>query len=98
MPPGLSETYECVLDRIAAEDFEIAKIALIWLSCCKRPLSLGDLGIATAIVPGAKAFDEENRLDNDEMLQEILGPLITVNRETSIVNLAHFSVREYLNS
>lgn len=72
--------------------------ALKWLVCCKRPLRLSELVVAIAIVPGSTNFDEERLLDNDLMLLEILGSLIRVNRDTLIVDLAHFSVVEYLTS
>jgi hypothetical protein len=59
---------------------------------------LGELVIAIAIVPGAKSFDEERLLDNDDLIAELLGSLIRVDQQTDVVELAHFSVLEYLVS
>ena len=51
--------------------------------------------MAIAIRPG-EPFDEEERLDEEEMLLEILGSLIRLNGLTNSIDFAHFSVPEYL--
>jgi hypothetical protein len=77
------------------EDKEIKHNALKWLVCCQQTLTSTELVTAIAIRPG-KAFDEEERLDEEELLLEILGSLIRFNRLTNKIDLAHFSVAEYL--
>lgn len=76
---------------------EVARKALKWLICCQQPLTLGELGTAIAILPGTQ-FDEEEKLDSEELILEILGSLIRENSLTCAIELGHFSVTEYLTS
>jgi ankyrin repeat protein len=70
----------------------------MWLSFCKRPMTLDELFIAIAIDPQDEKFDEEKGLDSREQILEICGPLIKFEIRTNIVELGHFSVREYITS
>jgi ankyrin repeat protein len=65
--------------------------------CCKRPLSLAELAIAVSMDAEDEVVDEDKRLDDDETLLEICGSLIKINNDTNIVELGHFSVREFLS-
>lgn len=53
---------------------------------------------AIAIQPGLDTLDQYTRLIDTDDLWEICGGLITINSASSIVRLAHYSVREYLVS
>lgn len=89
-----------MLDRIGArepDDLLIARKTLMWLICCTRPLNLNELGIALAISPNDKELNEDERLDFDEQLLEICGSMIKLNQDF-LVELGHFSVREYLTA
>lgn len=97
LPPGLPETYQRILEKIHGEDMDLARNALKWLICCSRPLTLTELAIAIAIRPG-RPFNDEEKLDDDELLLEILGSLVRLNRLTKTIDLAHFSVTEYLTT
>jgi ankyrin repeat protein len=79
-------------------DIVVATKALRWLVCNQRPLILSELAVAIAIEPGTSRFNEENKLDDDEMILTILGSLVRQNAETAAVEVAHFSVVEYLTS
>jgi len=99
LPPGLPATYNCMLERIgrSKEDLRIARAALTWLIYAYRPLKLSELAIAAVLDPDTE-FDDEQRLDADEIIIEICGSLIKMQVETQIVTFGHFSVREYLSS
>jgi hypothetical protein len=100
LPPGLPATYKGMLERIGRvqPDLRIARNALTWLIFSRRPLKLHELSIAAVLEPGEEEFDDDQRLDSDEMLIEICGSLIKIERETQTVTFGHFSVREYLSS
>lgn len=97
LPPGLPKTYDRELSRIVGSDVKIAQKALKWLVCCQRPLLLHELHVAIAIVP-EEPFDVEEMLDNDELILDILGSLVRKNSHTSTIEVAHFSVTEYLTA
>jgi len=99
LPPGLPATYNCMLERIgrSQEDLRIARAALTWLIYAYRPLKLSELAIAAVLDPDTE-FNDEQRLDADEIIIEICGSLIKMQIETQIVTFGHFSVREYLSS
>ena len=87
-----------MLDKIGAkepDDLLIARKALTWLMCCTRPLKLNELVVAIAISPNDKQFNQDEMLDSNEQLLDICGSLIKMNQD-SLVELGHFSVREYL--
>jgi hypothetical protein len=97
LPPGLPESYQRIVERIAIADMEVARKALRWLVCCQRAPTLSELATAIAILPG-KGFDEEEKLDSEELLLEILGSLVRQNHAKSTIELGHFSVKEYLTT
>lgn len=49
---------------------------------------------ALAIEPGTSAFDEENLDDIDEIVSHCAG-LVTVDEETQIIRLVHFTTQDY---
>lgn len=100
LPPGLPETYRRIMDRIGKikDDLALARKALLWLVFCKRPLNLRELVIAIAIEPQDAQFEESKMLDYDEQILEICGPLVKFDGYLNVVELGHFSVKEYLTS
>jgi Ankyrin repeats (3 copies)/Zinc finger, ZZ type/Ankyrin repeats (many copies) len=100
LPPGLPETYKRELNRIenpGETDKQIALRALNWLICCERPLKLRELATAIAIIPG-NSFNAEEMLDDDDLLLRILGSLVRKNNHSFIIEIAHFSVKDYLTT
>lgn len=70
---------------------------MTWLIYSKRPLTLNELAAAVVIDPNT-GFSNEHRLDNDERVLQICGSFLKANTKTSIVELAHFSVHEFITS
>lgn len=53
--------------------------------------------VATAAsIDPAVAFEEEQRIDEDENILDIVGSLIKINKETDVVELIHISVTQFL--
>jgi ankyrin repeat protein len=97
LPRGLPETYKRILDRLedGSDSLEIAKRALAWLLYSLQPLRLSHLATAASVDPNM-AFDEEQRVDEDENILDFIGPLIKTNNETKVVEFSHISVIQFL--
>jgi hypothetical protein len=114
LPRTLDETYTRLFLDIDPSYQQDAKYALAWLAFSGRPLLLTELAEAIAIDPkSSRPFDPEERFPDPESVFQILSSLITVssdeNRDKAFsapgtscsvvtVQLAHFSVKEYLVS
>lgn len=94
LTPALPQTYRRLIQQIAPEDKEVAWRALKWLVCGARLFMLSELITAAAIVPSESFFDPERKLDNHELLLDILGSLVKINPISQLVEIAHFSVTE----
>ncbi|KAI1869012.1 uncharacterized protein JN550_005999 [Neoarthrinium moseri] len=98
LPETLEKTYERILDRVNKRDSRFVRRTLFWLVRGVRDMSGNEMTTALAIRP----FDSDTCLDEgdiphvDEVL-EALGGLVTTSPE-GIVTLAHYSVKEYLES
>ena len=100
LPETLDATYDRILLNIDEDYWHLACIALQFLACSARPLTLQEVAEAVAVVPFCKPVHEyidEHRLFDPEDILTICSTLITVD-ETHLVRLAHYSVREYLVS
>jgi ankyrin repeat protein len=90
--------YRRIFQRISPDDRVIARRALKWLIYGEYGLKLGELAAAAAIDPVESVFDPEKMLDSHELLLEILGSLVRFNPKLHRVEIAHFSVTEYLTA
>jgi ankyrin repeat protein len=114
LPRTLDETYTRLFLDIDPNYQQDAKYALAWLAFSERPLQLTELAEAIAIDPKSnRPFDPEERFPDPESVFQILSSLITVSSDDNwdqafaspdtscsavTVQLAHFSVKEYLVS
>ncbi|OQN96228.1 hypothetical protein B0A48_17790 [Cryoendolithus antarcticus] len=114
LPDTLDATYERVLRRINPADAPRAITYLRWLSYAYRPLTLAELRETSAITaeddPAIRdSVDEGGRSDLEDTLALLMGLIIEdavahadqkhdVPRGGSRLRLAHFSVKEYLES
>ncbi|KAI9726230.1 MAG: hypothetical protein M1834_009085 [Cirrosporium novae-zelandiae] len=111
LPRTLDESYARILVDIDDEDRDKAHRALLWLAYSERPLGINELAEAAIIDPNAETpFDPDDRFFEDFIL-EVLGSLVVLisqepaepsessePTESTIIFLAHFSVKEYLTS
>ena len=113
LPKDLDQTYERIMDSIDDDYKDLAIMALTWLCHSVRPLTLDEIAEA-AVIDTTKEFDTEERLVVSTALLEIMGSLVTMisvsttkqfpemfkegETQTSCMQLAHFTVKEYLFS
>ncbi|KAL3459648.1 ankyrin repeat-containing domain protein [Aspergillus heterothallicus] len=97
-PKAYDEAYDEAMKRIVSSDAGSADIAtkvMIWITFAKRPLTLMELQHALAVMLGDRFLDEENILPVEDMVSTCAG-LVTVDRESSIIRLVHYTTQEYL--
>ena len=78
-----------------ADQSQLAKLALNWITSAKRPLTTIELRHALGVEPGESAMDEQNLPDIELIVSVCLG-LVTVDNESNIIRLAHYTTQEYL--
>ncbi|CAO2649625.1 Nn.00g070100.m01.CDS01 [Neocucurbitaria sp. VM-36] len=103
LPKTLDETYERIFNDIPKDERPFARHALQWICFHQdmykhyHPMSLQVLMAATEISVCKKVPQESDFEYDAERLRNMLGCLITVD-EQGLVFLAHYTVKEYLES
>ncbi|RYP44940.1 hypothetical protein DL768_008646 [Monosporascus sp. mg162] len=77
------------------DEKELAKQALYWITCAKRPLTTIELQHALAVEVGEPRLDQENLSYIQDMVSVCAG-LVTVDEESNIIRLVHYTTQEYL--
>ena len=77
-----------------ADSQELAKQVLSWIACAKRPLTTLELRHALAVEIDEPELDEENLPEIEDMVSVCAG-LVTVDEESDIVRLVHYTTQEY---
>jgi hypothetical protein len=77
-----------------ADSQELAKQVLSWIICAKRPLTTSELRYALAVEIGESELDEDNLPEIEDMVSRCAG-LVTVDEESDIVRLVHYTTQEY---
>ncbi|GKZ34987.1 hypothetical protein AbraIFM66950_005426 [Aspergillus brasiliensis] len=88
MPQTLHDTYISVIKRIETKpsDVKLAKAILTWLCFCARPLTLTEVAAAAGLgVP-------------EDIIKICTTSFVTYRRSDNGIQLAHFSVKEFLVS
>ena len=94
---GLDKTYEQAMKRIEDQGSrvqELAKHILGWIIHAKRPLSTAELRHALGVRPGAEKLDEDY-LPSIQVLRSVCAGLVTVDKQSGIVRLVHYTTQEY---
>ena len=97
LPQGLDDTYDEALQRIQRQgqpSVEMAYRVLSWTSYAYRPLTVEELRCALAVTPGHLTFDED-AMTPESTLVSICAGLITVDTDSNIIRLVHYSTQEY---
>jgi len=87
------------MDRIEGQledQEELAKQVLSWITCGKRPLTTSELQHALAIEVGDSELDKDNLPQVEDILSVCAG-LVTVDEESSIIRLVHYTTQEYFD-
>lgn len=100
LPKTLDETYERILLRIYnSPDRDYAKCILLWLAFSLRPLTVEEVAETLAFSYDSKlCFEENDRLPDPSDVMRICPSLVNPvrNNDNPVLQLAHFSVKEYL--
>jgi ankyrin repeat protein len=84
------------IESQAADSKELAKQALSWIICAKRPLTTSELQHALAVEVGDSELDKENLPQVEDMVSVCAG-LVTVDDESRIIRLVHYTTQEYFD-
>ena len=98
LPKGLDETYKQAMIRIESqgEGFrELAKKVLSWAVCARRILSTAELQHAVAVEPGKSELNRKF-IPNIEIIGSICAGLVTIDTQSDVVRLVHYTTQEYL--
>ncbi|GMF71001.1 unnamed protein product [Aspergillus oryzae] len=98
LPESLNGTYEVILGQIPPYNRELARDVLLWLTFSRQPMTLSALSEAVVIVKGDKFLDDECRLYSPTVILKICQGLVAYDEVTSIITLAHASVKAFLTS
>ncbi|KAF3230042.1 hypothetical protein TWF192_007105 [Orbilia oligospora] len=93
-------TYRAIMEKIQGNsNKELADMAfkvLMWVTCASRRLNKAELQHAIATEPEEPAsLDRDNISDIDDLISTCLG-LVTIDEESNIVRLIHYTAQEYL--
>src|SRR5579859_4802100 len=98
LPSGLDNTYKDVMERISKQgkaDVDLALKVLSWITYAKVPLEAKALQHAVAIKPGMTTLDDGDLTDEDDLISVCAG-IVTIDRESGIVRLVHYTTQKYL--
>jgi hypothetical protein len=91
------QAYEDAMERIGGQvkdQKELAKLVLSWITHAKRPLTTLEIQHALAVEPGDTKLSEDN-LPEVEDIVSICAGLVTVDEESGIVRLVHYTTQAY---
>ncbi|KAH7243993.1 hypothetical protein B0J15DRAFT_451759, partial [Fusarium solani] len=94
---GLDDTYDQAMKRIKDQGQErqnLAKQILTWIVHSKRPLATLELQHALAVRKNTTALDTDF-LPNTKLILSVCAGLVTVDEESSIIRLVHYTTQEY---
>jgi ankyrin repeat protein len=89
--------YKDAMERIEGQlsgEEELAKQALLWITCAKRPLTTSELEHALAVEIGQSQLDEQNLCQVEDIVSVCAG-LVTIDEESGIIRLVHYTTQEY---
>ncbi|RYP43974.1 hypothetical protein DL768_009519 [Monosporascus sp. mg162] len=93
----LADAYERTMERVNRQKAGYKTFAmkvLSWITCAKRPLSTLELQHALAIRVGQSKLDNGD-LPQIEDLISVCAGLVTVDEESCIIRLIHYTTQEY---
>ncbi|KAK3942745.1 ankyrin repeat-containing domain protein [Diplogelasinospora grovesii] len=94
---ALGSAYDQAMERIRQQRPGVRDLAmqvLSWITCAMRPLMTCELQCALAIELGTSKIDEQNTVEIADMVAICAG-LVTVDGESDIIRLAHYTTQEY---
>ncbi len=99
MPTGLADNLAMTIERIKKQHSQnqtrsrLAFLVLQWLATVRRPITTKELQHALAARPGVRQL---GALTDPKFFVESCFGLTIIDKETSVIRLVHFSVKEFL--
>ncbi|KAH6916284.1 hypothetical protein BKA70DRAFT_1179752, partial [Coprinopsis sp. MPI-PUGE-AT-0042] len=97
-PSHIEDVYRRTWARISNEGRKhasLAKAVLVWVLNASRPMTISELERAVATSPDAHKF-EASRVVPGSTLISLCGGLVTVEEESKLVRLVHYTARDTL--
>ncbi|KAI7771477.1 hypothetical protein LZL87_010917 [Fusarium oxysporum] len=94
----LAHAYEQAMERINGQMPGMKTLAmrvLLWITCAKRQLTTSELQHALATKTGKSELDHGDLIHIRDMVSVCAG-LVTVDEESGIIRLVHYTTQEYL--
>ncbi|KAH7113480.1 hypothetical protein B0J13DRAFT_533856 [Dactylonectria estremocensis] len=91
------QAYKDAMERIEGQvtgQEELAKQVLSWITCAQRPLTTLELQHALAVEVSTSELDEDNIPEIEDLVSVCAG-LVTVDEESGIIRLVHYTTQEY---
>ncbi|KAF4334671.1 purine and uridine phosphorylase [Fusarium beomiforme] len=95
----LSKAYDEAMERINSQQQGLRDLAhriLSWITCTRRQLTISEMQDALATKIGNSSLDPEDMMHIEDMVSVCAG-LVTIDRESHIVRLAHYTTQQYFN-
>ena len=92
-----NSAYKDAIERIEgqlADEEKLAKQVFSWITYAKRPLTTSELEHAFAIELEESQLDTENLCRVEDMVSICAG-LVTIDEESEIIRLVHYTTQEY---
>ncbi|KAK5660449.1 hypothetical protein OQA88_12994 [Cercophora sp. LCS_1] len=93
----LASAYDQTMERINEQkegNKTLAKRVLAWITCAKRPLTGLELQHALGVRTGSCELDQDDLTEIEDMVSKCAG-LVTVEKESRIIRLVHYTAQEY---
>lgn len=98
MPHAPDDAFEATLKRIQSQPENrkaLGMKALMWISHAQRSLLIDELVDVLALKSSERSLNQRHRPSPRLLLESCFG-LVSLNEESSVVRLVHYSVQEYL--
>ena len=100
LPSKLDDTYEEALQRIYsqdADDVQLAERILMWICFATRPLTVTEIqyGVAVMELEQDEARIDDEGLPQSELLITVCAGIVTIDMESNIIRLVHYTTQEY---
>jgi len=82
------------IERQLEDQTQLAKLALLWITCAKRPITSLELQHALAVEVGESTLDQDNLPQVEDILSVSAG-LIAIDDKSGIIRLVHHTTQEY---
>ncbi|TVY39940.1 hypothetical protein LOCC1_G005838 [Lachnellula occidentalis] len=97
LPRSLSETYDRLLSRIEGlERLQLIKKLFKWIVCARQPLHVEELREGITFTLADTEWDSTKIVTNFDRLVRACGNLVIVDSNSQIVQLAHYTLQQYL--